>query len=63
MARTYRGGQMIPNSASTQFYIGLADTPHLDELGFTVFGTTVEGAQITHQIEVGDKIESARVLK
>lgn len=63
MARSYRGGQMIPNSASTQFYICLADTPHLDQLGFTAFGKTVEGVQTIYLIEVGDKIQSARVSK
>ena len=63
MARSYRGGQMIPNSASTQFYICLADTPHLDQLGFTAFGKTVEGVDTIYRIRVGDKIQSARLIK
>ncbi|MBN1457969.1 MAG: peptidylprolyl isomerase [Armatimonadetes bacterium] len=63
MARSYRGGQMVPNSASTQFYICLADTPHLDQLGFTAFGKTVEGVQTIYKIQIGDKIKSVQLLK
>ncbi len=59
MARIYRGGVMVPNSASTQFYITLADTPHLDDAGFTAFGRVVKGMEVVESIEVGDKILKA----
>jgi len=62
MARTYRGGQMVPNSGSTQFYITLADTPHLDAIGFTAFGKVVSGMDVVQKIAVGDKIVKAGVV-
>jgi peptidyl-prolyl cis-trans isomerase B (cyclophilin B) len=61
MARLSRGGQMIPNSASTQFYLTLAPTPHLDSLGFTVFGRVTQGLDVIQKIAVGDKIRKATV--
>lgn len=63
MARSYLGGRMVPNSASTQFYITLADTPHLDEIGFTAFGRVVEGLAVTEKIAVGDVIRKAAVVE
>ncbi len=63
MARLYRGGQMVPNSASTQFYITLADEPHLDEAGFTAFGHVVKGMEVVERIAVGDKIVKAEVVE
>jgi cyclophilin family peptidyl-prolyl cis-trans isomerase len=62
MARLYRGGQMVPNSASTQFYITLGDAPHLDKMGFTAFGRVVKGMEVADKIAVGDKIVKARVV-
>jgi peptidyl-prolyl cis-trans isomerase B (cyclophilin B) len=62
MARLYRGGQMVPNSASTQFYITLSATPHLDQLGFTAFGKVVAGMDVADKITVGDKIREAAVV-
>ena len=59
MARLYRGGQMVPNSASTQFYLTLAPTPHLDRYGFTVFGRVTKGMDVVEKIAVGDKIKKA----
>jgi peptidyl-prolyl cis-trans isomerase B (cyclophilin B) len=59
MARLYRGGQLVPNSASTQFYITLADTPHLDRMGFTAFGKVLAGMGVVSKIAVGDKILKA----
>lgn len=61
MARSYRAGQMIPNSASTQFYVTLADTPHLDRIGFTAFGKVMSGMSVVEKIAVGDKIVKANV--
>ncbi len=62
MARLYRGGQMVPNSASTQFYVTLADTPHLDRMGFTAFGKVVAGMGVVDKIAVGDSIRKAAVI-
>ena len=62
MARLYRGNVMSPNSASTQFYICLGDAPHLDSMGFTAFGSVIEGLDVIDRIAVGDKILQARVL-
>lgn len=60
MARLYQGGQMVANSASTQFYICLGDAPHLDRLGFTAFGKAIRGIDVIDQVRVGDKIRAAR---
>lgn len=62
MARLYRGGQMVPNSASTQFYITLADTPHLDAMGFTAFGRVVKGMDVVDRIARGDVIREAVIV-
>jgi len=62
MARLDRGGQMVPNSASTEFYITLAPTPHLDRFGFTVFGRVVKGMDVVEKIAVGDRIRTAALL-
>lgn len=56
MARLYRGGRMVHNSGDTQFYITLADTPHLDQLGFTAFGKVISGMDVAQKIVVDDKI-------
>jgi peptidyl-prolyl cis-trans isomerase B (cyclophilin B) len=63
MARLYRANQMVPNSASTQFYITLAPQPRLDTLGFTVFGHVVKGMEVVEKIAANDKIKKAEVLK
>lgn len=62
MARLYRGNQMVPNSASTQFYLTLGAAPHLDRLGFTVFGRVTQGMDVAEKIAVGDKIKQATLL-
>ena len=62
MARLYRGRQMVPNSASTQFYITLGNAPHLDQLGFTAFGKVVAGMDVVDKIARGDKIQKATVI-
>ena len=63
MARVYVGGQMVPNSSSGQFYITLAATPHLDRLGFTVFGRVVKGLEVIDKIARDDKIKKATLVK
>jgi peptidyl-prolyl cis-trans isomerase B (cyclophilin B) len=61
MARLYRGDQMLPNSASTQFYICFRAAKHLDDMGFTTFGQVVEGVDTIDRIAVGDKIVKVSV--
>jgi cyclophilin family peptidyl-prolyl cis-trans isomerase len=54
---------MVPNSASTQFYICLGEAPHLDRLGFTAFGRVVKGIEVIDKIALGDKIRQAKLAK
>jgi peptidyl-prolyl cis-trans isomerase B (cyclophilin B) len=63
MARIYKGGQMVPNSASSQFYLCLGDAPHLDQLGFTAFGRVTKGLDVMDKIQLGDKIQKAAVVE
>lgn len=51
-----------PNSASSQFYICLAETPHLDG-GYTVFGRVIEGMDKVLALGVDDKMEKVRLVK
>jgi len=57
MART-----MMPNSASAQFYIALADLPFLDG-DYAVFGRVTEGMEVVDRIQQGDRIDSAQVTQ
>jgi peptidyl-prolyl cis-trans isomerase B (cyclophilin B) len=50
-----------PNSASSQFYITLADTNFLDG-SYAVFGYVTEGMELVEQIKQGDRIQSIRVV-
>jgi peptidylprolyl isomerase len=49
-----------PNSADCQFYITLAETPHLDS-GYAVFGLVTEGMDVVKGIQVGDKMTSVTI--
>jgi peptidyl-prolyl cis-trans isomerase B (cyclophilin B) len=49
-----------PNSASSQFYFTLKDTPHLDG-SYAVFGKTIEGVDVVLQLREGDKINSVTI--
>lgn len=51
----------MPDSASSQFYITLADLSFLDG-NYAVFGYVTEGMEVVDQIQQGDRIESARVV-
>ncbi len=51
-----------PDSASSQFYITLADLPFLDG-NYAVFGYVTQGMEVVDAIQQGDRIESARVVK
>lgn len=51
----------LPDSASAQFYIALADLPFLDG-SYAVFGQVIEGMDVVDGIEQGDVVESATVV-
>jgi peptidyl-prolyl cis-trans isomerase B (cyclophilin B) len=51
-----------PNSASSQFYITLADQSFLDG-EYAVFGYVKEGMEAVDKIKQGDRIDSFRVLQ
>lgn len=51
-----------PDSASSQFYITLADLPFLDG-NYAVFGYVTQGMETVDKIQQGDRIESARVAQ
>lgn len=51
-----------PDSASSQFYIALADLEFLDG-DYAVFGIVLEGMDIVDGIEEGDRIESATIVE
>ena len=44
-----------PNSASSQFFVNLADNSFLDE-GYAVFGDVTEGMDVVDSLRAGDKI-------
>jgi peptidyl-prolyl cis-trans isomerase B (cyclophilin B) len=50
-----------PNTASSQFFINLADNAFLDG-NFAVFGNTTQGLNIVDQIRQGDRITVAKVV-
>lgn len=49
-----------PNSASSQFFVTLAPTPHLDG-GYAVFGKVTEGMDVVLQLRRGDKMEKVTI--
>jgi peptidyl-prolyl cis-trans isomerase B (cyclophilin B) len=51
-----------PDSASSQFYIALAELPFLDG-SYAVFGYVTEGMDVVDKIQQGDRIDSAEVTK
>ena len=55
---------MLPDSASSQFYFAITNeaTAPLDG-DYAVFGRVTSGMDTVDKIQVGDKIESARVMK
>lgn len=52
----------FPDSASSQFYITLADVPFLDG-SYAVFGMVTDGMDVVDAIEPGDVLESATVVE
>ncbi len=51
----------MPDSASAQFYLTLADLPFLDG-SYAVFGKVTEGMDVVDKIQQGDRIDSAEVI-
>jgi peptidyl-prolyl cis-trans isomerase B (cyclophilin B) len=51
----------MPNSASSQFFITLAELPFLDG-DYAVFGEVDSGMDVVDTIQQGDRIESAKVV-
>jgi len=51
-----------PDSASSQFYIALADVNFLDG-SYAVFGYVTSGMDVVDKIKLGDRIESIKVIK
>jgi peptidyl-prolyl cis-trans isomerase B (cyclophilin B) len=51
-----------PDSASSQFYIALADLPFLDG-NYAVFGYVTNGMEVVDKIQQKDRIDSAEVTK
>jgi peptidyl-prolyl cis-trans isomerase B (cyclophilin B) len=51
----------LPDSASAQFYVALADLEFLDG-NYAVFGYVTNGMNVVDQIQSGDRITSARVV-
>lgn len=51
-----------PDSASSQFYVALAELPFLDG-SYAVFGYVTEGMDVVDKIQQGDRIESAEVTQ
>jgi peptidyl-prolyl cis-trans isomerase B (cyclophilin B) len=52
----------MPDSASSQFYIALADLQFLDG-DYAVFGYVTQGMDVVDKIQQGDRIESAEVTE
>ena len=49
-----------PDSAGSQFYFTLAETPFLDGQ-YTVFGRVTDGFDVVQELRAGDVIESVEV--
>lgn len=49
-----------PNSATSQFYITLAETPFLDG-NYAVFGKVINGIEVVEQLKVGDKMSKVSI--
>ncbi|HYI22998.1 MAG TPA: peptidylprolyl isomerase [Candidatus Limnocylindrales bacterium] len=45
-----QGGAFIPDSQGSQFFIIVADSPHLAEGGYSIFGNVIEGMDIVDEI-------------
>ena len=50
-----------PNSASSQFFVNLADNTFLDS-GYAVFGKVVEGMDVADELRVGDVMSKVTII-
>ena len=50
-----------PDSASSQFYITLAETPFLDG-NYAVFGKVTQGMDVVEKIKAGDKMNKVYII-
>mgnify|MGYP000442262848 CR=1 FL=1 len=50
-----------PNSASSQFFVNLADNTFLDD-GYTVFGDVLEGMDVVDELRAGDTMNKVSML-
>ncbi len=65
--RKYKTGSVGMASAGkdtegTQWFITHSPTPHLDGK-YTIFAEVVKGMEVVHQVEVGDQIIEASLIK
>ncbi len=51
-----------PNSASSQFFVNLADNQFLDQ-GYAVFGEVTEGMDVVDQLRAGDVMTSVTIVR
>ena len=51
-----------PNSASSQWFVNLADNTFLDG-GYAVFGKVTDGIDVVDQLRAGDKMNSVRIVR
>ena len=51
-----------PNSANSQFFIMLEDSPHLNNQ-YTVWGKVVKGMDVVDKIKKGDQLDNGKVDK
>jgi len=61
-AKSFVNGQLVPNSASTQFFINLEYNSHLNR-DFTVMGQVVKGEAVARRLRVGDRIIKAYIIE
>jgi len=51
-----------PDSASSQFYITLAEVPFLDG-HYAVFGKVTQGMDVVRSLRAGDRMEKVRIVR
>ena len=51
-----------PDSAGSQFFICLGDTPNLDG-AYALFGQVTKGLSVVDGVKIGDKMKSVRIIR
>ena len=49
-----------PNSANSQFFIMLEDSPHLNNQ-YTVWGKVIKGMEVVDRIKKGNQLDNGKV--